>query len=70
MFPPPIDPMRRRFLTVAVVASAISVAGLAAATTAPTAPQAVALPRLAPEDIGGPKNHLTSVCARMARVLF
>jgi hypothetical protein len=43
-------PTRRRFLTIAAGASAISVASLAAAATVPSLPQAVVLPRLAPAD--------------------
>ncbi len=41
---PPRDPMRRRFLAVAAVASAVGAGTLAAAARAPDVPQAVTMP--------------------------
>jgi hypothetical protein len=41
---PPRDPTRRRFLTVAAVASAVGAGTLAAAAMAPSVPQAVTMP--------------------------
>jgi hypothetical protein len=42
---PPRDPTRRRFLTVAAVASVVSAGTLAAATQAASVPQAVTVPQ-------------------------
>src|ERR1700675_1660133 len=41
---PPVDPTRRRFLTVAAVASAVGAGSLAAAAMAENVPQAVTMP--------------------------
>jgi hypothetical protein len=42
---PPVDPTRRRFLTMAAVASAVGAGSLAAAARAPDVPKAVTVPR-------------------------
>jgi hypothetical protein len=44
---PPVDPTRRRFLTVAAIASAVGAGTLAAAAMAPNVPAAVTMPSLA-----------------------
>jgi hypothetical protein len=65
---PPVDPTRRRFLTVAALASAVSAGTLAAAARAPDVPKAVTVPRPSTPDpvFGLIEAHRKAHAAHMA----